>query len=85
MDFFNTPHIQIRFLGKVFKYELLVLFIYPCPFQSVMYSDVLNVNGMLMSDHVKGTVRRQTKIQFLPLFAADETDLKAIWNFEAGL
>ena len=50
-----------------------------------MYSDVLNVNGMLMSDHVKGTVRHQTKIQFLPLFAADETDLKAIWNFEAGL
>ena len=32
MDFFKTPHIQIRFLGKdpVFKYEFLVLFIYPC-------------------------------------------------------
>ena len=32
MDFFKTPHIQIRFLWKdpVFKYEFLVLFIYPC-------------------------------------------------------
>ena len=32
VDFFKTPHIQIRFLGKdpVFKYEFLVLFIYPC-------------------------------------------------------
>ena len=32
MDFFKTPHIQIRFLWKdpVFKYELLWLFIYPC-------------------------------------------------------
>ena len=32
MDFFKTPHIQIRFLGKnsVFKYEFLVIFIYPC-------------------------------------------------------
>ena len=31
MDFFETPHIQIRFLWKdpVFKYEFLVLFIYP--------------------------------------------------------
>ena len=31
VDFFKTPHIQIRFLGKdpVFKYEFLVLFIYP--------------------------------------------------------
>ena len=32
MDFFKTPHIQIQLLGKdpVFKYEFLVLFIYPC-------------------------------------------------------
>ena len=32
MDFFKTPHIQIRFLWKdpVFKYEFLVLFIHPC-------------------------------------------------------
>ena len=32
MDFFKTPHIQIQILGKdpVFKYEFLVLFIYPC-------------------------------------------------------
>ena len=32
VDFFKTPHIQKRFLGKdpVFKYEFLVLFIYPC-------------------------------------------------------
>ena len=31
MDFSTTPHIQIRFLGKdpVFKYEFLLLFIYP--------------------------------------------------------
>ena len=31
MDFFKTPHIQIQLLGKdpVFKYEFLVLFIYP--------------------------------------------------------
>ena len=31
MDFFETPHIQIGFLWKdpVFKYEFLVLFIYP--------------------------------------------------------
>ena len=31
VDFFKTPHIQIRFLGKdpVFKYEFLVLFIHP--------------------------------------------------------
>ena len=31
MDFFQTPHIQIRFLWKdpVFKYEYLVIFIYP--------------------------------------------------------
>ena len=31
-DFFKTPHIQIRFLGKdpIFKYEFLALFIYPC-------------------------------------------------------
>ena len=34
MDFFKTPHIQIQLLGKdpVFKYEFLVLFIYPCEF-----------------------------------------------------
>ena len=34
MDFFKTPHIQIQLLGKdpVFKYEFLVLFIYPCNF-----------------------------------------------------
>ena len=32
MDFFKTPHIQIQLLGKdqAFKYELFVLFIYPC-------------------------------------------------------
>ena len=32
MDFFKTPHIQIQLLGEdlVFKYEFLVLFIYPC-------------------------------------------------------
>ena len=32
MDFFKTPHIQIRFLGKdpVFKYVFLVLFSHPC-------------------------------------------------------
>ena len=32
MDFFKTPHIQIRFLGEnpVFKYEFLVLFSHPC-------------------------------------------------------
>ena len=32
IDFFKTPHIQIQLLGKdpVFKYEFLVLFIYPC-------------------------------------------------------
>ena len=31
MDFFKTPHIQIRFPGKdtVFKHAFLVLFIYP--------------------------------------------------------
>ena len=31
MDFFKTPHIQIRFLGEnpVFKYEFLVLFSHP--------------------------------------------------------
>ena len=31
MDFFKTPHIQIRFLWKdpVFKYEYLEIFIYP--------------------------------------------------------
>ena len=31
-DFFKTPHIQIRSLGKdpVFKYEFLVLFLYQC-------------------------------------------------------
>ena len=37
MDFFKTPHIQIRFLWKdpVFKYEFLWLFIYPwCIFLS---------------------------------------------------
>ena len=35
MDFFKTPHIQIQLLGKdpVFKYEFLVLFIYPCASQ----------------------------------------------------
>ena len=32
MDFFKTPHIQIKFLGKnpVFKYEFLVHFSHPC-------------------------------------------------------
>ena len=32
MDFFKTPHIQIQLprKDKVFKYEFLVLFIYPC-------------------------------------------------------
>ena len=35
MDFFKTPHIQIRFMGKnpVFKYEFLVLFSHPCRLQ----------------------------------------------------
>ena len=41
MDFFKTPHIQIQLLGKdpVFKYEFLVLFIYPCKHQIILFLD----------------------------------------------
>ena len=50
MDFFKTPHIQIQLLGKdpVFKYEFLVLFIYPCSEQSATY--LKKVIYMLNSD-----------------------------------
>ena len=46
MDFFKTPHIQIRFLGKktVFKYELLVRFSHPCP------AVVIQISGGLKMD-----------------------------------
>ena len=44
MDFFKTPHIQIQLLGKdpVFKYEFLVLFIYPCSIAETMSEKLSN-------------------------------------------
>ena len=47
MDFFKTPHIQIRFLGKnpVFKYEFLVLFSHPCNLFLSLKSHLSNIAG----------------------------------------
>ena len=61
MDFFKTPHIQIRFLWKdpVFKYELLWLFIYPWFFSKCHLRNTLICIPKIRYLHTKSGVNKK--------------------------